>query len=126
MGKKRASPKPSPSAVEARASVTAERFARLYLLLTLLSRSPQPRDVLVRKLKLDVRGFYRDLEVLRQAGVTVALSGGKYQLIESLSEARKRLPFPDPLLTVGEALHLAQGRTAAHKRLKQLIGRRLQ
>jgi hypothetical protein len=126
MGKKRASPKPAPPAAGARASVTAERFARLHLLLTLLSRSPQPRDVLVRKLKLDVRGFYRDLEVLRQAGVTVVLAGGKYQLVEGLLEAQKRLPFPDPLLTFGEALQLAQGRTAAHKRLKQLVERRLQ
>src|SRR5262249_11486737 len=98
---------------------------RLHLLLTLLSRSPQPRDVLVRKLKLDVRGFYRDLEVLRQAGVTVGLSSGKYQLIESLTEPRKRLPIPDPLLTAGQAVHLARGRTAAHKRRKHLIDRRL-
>jgi biotin operon repressor len=125
MGKKRASPKPAPSAAEGRASVTSDRFARLHLLLTLLSRSPQPRDVLARKLKLDVRGFYRDLDVLRHAGVTVVLSGGKYHLTESLENARKRLPFPDPLLTVGEALQLSQGRTAAHKRLKQLTERRL-
>jgi hypothetical protein len=122
MGKKRSSPKP---AAEDRASVTADRFARLHLLLTLLSRSPQPRDVLVRKLKLDVRGFYRDLEVLRDAGVTVVLACGRYQLVEGLDEASKRLPFPDPLLTVGEALQLAQGRTAAHKRMRQLIERRL-
>jgi predicted DNA-binding transcriptional regulator YafY len=125
MGKKRASPKPAPPAAEDRASVTAERFARLHRLLTLLSRAPQPRDALVRRLKLDVRGFYRDLEVLRQAGVTVVLSGGKYQLVEGLTQAQKRLPFPDPLLTVGEALQLARGRTAAHKRLKQLVERRL-
>src|SRR5262249_35948001 len=124
MGKKRASPTPAPPPA-ARASVTAERFARLHLLLTLLARAPQPRDALVRRLKLDVRGFYRDLEVLRQAGVTVVLAGGRYQLVEGLTEAQKRLPFPDPLLTVGEALQLSQGRTAAHKRLKQLVERRL-
>src|SRR5262245_14463732 len=107
MGKKRASPKPAPPA-EGRASVTAERFARLHLLSTLLSRAPQPREASLRRRRLAVRGFSRDLEVLRQAGVTVVLSAGKYQLVEGLTVAQKRLPFPDPLLTVGEALQLAQ------------------
>src|SRR5438876_538403 len=82
---------------------------------------PPTRAVLVRKLKLDVRGFYRDLEVLRDAGVVVELREGRYHLSESLDDARNRLPFPDPQLTVGEALEVSKGRSAAHRRLRQLI-----
>jgi hypothetical protein len=124
MAKKPASPKPTPSAAN-RAGVTPERFGRLHLLVILLAKSPQSREVLARKLKLDVRGFYRDLDVLRQAGISTALGEGKYYLTGSFAEAISRLPFPDPLLTVGEAMQLAQGRGTAHKRLKQLIERRI-
>jgi DNA-binding transcriptional ArsR family regulator len=123
MAKKRAAARPSPPHSEQRASVTPERFARLHLLLTLLAKTPQTREVLARKLKLDVRGFYRDLEVLRQAGLTVILEEGRYRLSESLADARNHLPFPDPLLTLGEVSQLAKGRTPAHRRLKALLDR---
>ena len=49
--------------------VTADRAARLYRLLQLLSRGPQPRATLIRRLRLNIRGFYRDLDLLRKAGV---------------------------------------------------------
>ena len=51
-------------------SLTSLRAARLYRLLTLLGTGPQTRGFLLRRLKLDVRGFYRDLEetALRAAG----------------------------------------------------------
>jgi predicted DNA-binding transcriptional regulator YafY len=118
MAKKRIS---SRAAAEDRASVTPERFDRLHLLLVLLAKAPQTREVLARRLKLDVRGFYRDLEVLRQAGVTIVLDEGRYYLTETLDAARQRLPFPDPMLTLGEALQLAKGRSAAHRRLQKRI-----
>jgi hypothetical protein len=108
-----------------RASVTPERFARLNLLVTLLAKSPQTREVLARKLKLDVRGFYRDLEALRLAGITVTLAEGRYKLTGPLKVARNGLPFPDPMLTLGEVTQLAKGRTAVHRHLEQMIARRL-
>ena len=123
MAKKRIATHPEPAALEHRISVTPERFARLHLLLKLLAKSPQARDSLARKLKLDVRGFYRDLEVLRQVGVTVVLEQGRYHLHATLDAARNCLPFPDPMLTLGEAAQLAKGRSAAHRHLKQLIER---
>jgi DNA-binding transcriptional ArsR family regulator len=126
MAKKRIATHPEPPTIEHRISVTPERFARLHLLLKLLAKSPQARDVLARKLKLDVRGFYRDLEVLRQAGVTVVLKEGRYHLHVTLDAARNCLPFPDPMLTLGEVTQLAKGRSTAHRHLKQLIDRRLQ
>ena len=125
MAKKRAAARPSKADSEERASVTPERFARLHLLLTLLARSPQTREVLARKLKLDVRGFYRDLDVLRHAGITVVLQDSQYQLSETFAVARTRLPFPDPRLTLGEVSQLAKGRTPAHRHLKALLDRHL-
>jgi DNA-binding transcriptional ArsR family regulator len=125
MAKKRAATRPSKPVPEERASVTPERFARLHLLLTLLAKTPQTREVLARKLKLDVRGFYRDLEVLRQAGIVTVLQEGRYHLSGTLDEARNLLPYPDPLLTLGEMRQLARGRTIVHQRLQAVIQRRL-
>ena len=106
-------------------AVTAERAHRLSRMLQLLDKGSQTRATLIRHLRLDVRGFYRDLEVLRQAGVAIELRKGKYHLRDTIAAARERLPFPDPLLTVGEVVQLARGRSAAHKRLQRLLKERL-
>ncbi len=107
-------------------TVTAHRAARLYRLLQLLSRGSQSREDLARQLRCDVRSFYRDLTVLRGAGIVISLVRGRYTLEEAES-AVDRLPLPDPGLTLGEARQLAQGRTEAHRRLKdqidQIVGR---
>ncbi len=102
-------------------SVTAERAARLYRLLQFLGRGPQTRAALIRHLRFDVRGFYRDLEVLRSAEIAVILEKRKYALRNDLDDAVARLPFPDPRLTLGEARQLAKGRTAAHRKLRAQI-----
>ncbi len=108
------------------AAVTAERAARLYRLLKLLATGPKKRETLTRRLRLDVRGFYRDLEFLRHAGITLPLQDRRYVLGEDVDEAIARLPFPDPHLTLGEVVQLAKGRTKAHRRLKgqiaQIVG----
>jgi predicted DNA-binding transcriptional regulator YafY len=101
--------------------VTAERAARLYKLLQLLGTGPQSRETLIGELSLDVRGFYRDLEVLRAAGIPVALRNRNYVLEETAAKAVVKLPFPDPRLTLGEAQLLARGRTASHRKLKQQL-----
>jgi predicted DNA-binding transcriptional regulator YafY len=77
--------------------------------------------MLARRLKLDVRGFYRDLELLRAFGVPVTSADGRYRLDESLTAALARLPLPDPHLTLAEAEQLAKGRTAAHRKLKAIL-----
>jgi hypothetical protein len=119
MAKKRT---PVPKA-EPRAAVTAERFTRLHRLLGFLTAGPQTRARLTRSLKLDVRGFYRDLELLRKAGITITLTEGRYALAGDVDAALVRLPFPDPHLTLGEARQLARGRTAAHRKLHEQIER---
>jgi predicted DNA-binding transcriptional regulator YafY len=109
------------SARRSSAAVTARRAPRLYRLLKLLGKGPQTRAKLIRQLALDIRSFYRDLNLLRDAGIEVLLQGGHYLLQGTVTAAVARLPFPDPLLTLGEAQQLARGRSAAHRRLKKLI-----
>src|SRR5437588_9476603 len=98
MDRKRATRATAPSK-----TVTAERAARLYRLLKLLAAGPQSRAALTRRLRLDVRGFYRDLELLRGAGIDLPLLNGRYTLHDKVADAVARLPFPDPRLTLGEA-----------------------
>ena len=123
MAKKKSSPrrKSSLPAPVSRPGVTPERFSRLYRMLHLLSSSTRSRDWLIRQLKLDVRGFYRDLEFLRAAGITVHLHDGAYSLEEQVDEAVARLPFPDPHLSLGEVRQLARGRSALHQRLGEQV-----
>jgi hypothetical protein len=100
------------------ASVTPVRAGRLFRLLTLLAAGPQSRTTLTRRLRLGIRGFYRDLEALRLAGITVTLANGKYALVEPPELAIDRLPFPDPGLLLGEARVLARGRSPGHKKIR--------
>ena len=115
---KKKTPEPAPTS-----SITAERAGRLYRLLRLLGDNGQTRAALLRRLSLNVRGFYRDLEVLRGAGITITLTKGRYQLDTDPDQAADRLPFPDPGLTIGEARQLAKGRTRAHKKIQEQLGR---
>ncbi len=108
-------PSPAPKAV------TAERAARLYRLVRLLGAGPQPRERLIQRLRLDVRSFYRDLELVRAAGIVVWLQEGSYTLEEDADTAIARLPFPDPRLTLGEARQLAKGRGPVQRKLKAQI-----
>jgi hypothetical protein len=110
-----------PKTSQAGKLVTPDRAARLYRLLQLLGRKPYAREVLLRRLRLNVRGFYRDLETLQKLGITIGLGPRGYALGLARDEALALLPFPDPGLTFAEAEQLAKGRTAAHRKLKQFI-----
>jgi hypothetical protein len=76
----------------------------------------------MRRLRIDVRSFYRDLEVLRTHGIPLSIQGGRYLLDDDPKSAIERLPFPDPHLTLGEAIRLARGRTSLHRKLKDQVG----
>jgi predicted DNA-binding transcriptional regulator YafY len=120
MAKKRKSPaKPVPAA----SGVTPERFVRLYRMVQLLAGGPQSREAIARRLRLDVRGFYRDLDLLRSSGVAITLEAGRYNLEQDTEDALARLPFPDPRLTLGQARTLAKGRSQAHRALAETITR---
>jgi predicted DNA-binding transcriptional regulator YafY len=124
MARKRTTSRAQVPPPAARGGLTAERIVRLYQLLRLLD-APQKRETLIRRLRIDVRGFYRDLESLRSVGVAVTLEGGRYRLDEEMAHALSRLPFPDPQLTCGEAETLAKGRSAVHRKLRAQIERLL-
>lgn len=102
-------------------AVTAERVARLYKLLVMFSSGPVARTALLRKLRMTQRSFYRDIELLRSIGIPVSTANSHYELEIEFDQALERLPFPDPLLTLGAAIRLSKGRTAAHKTLQQRV-----
>jgi predicted DNA-binding transcriptional regulator YafY len=101
--------------------VTPERAKRLHRLLRMLGHRAQTRTSLAKRLRLDTRGFYRDLEFLRSMGILIDLHGQRYSLGEKTNAALGKLPFPDPGLTLEEAMLLARGRTVAHRKVKALI-----
>lgn len=102
-------------------AITPQRAARLYRLLSLTAASARTRRALLTKLRVDVRGFYRDVEYLRGLGVEVSLEEDKYRLQGALDAALARLPFPDPGLSLRDALTLCQGKTDAHRRLRRKL-----
>lgn len=103
------------------ASVSLERAARLYRLVELLGDGPRTRTQILNKLKIDIRTFYRDLELLRECRVEVELSSRKYALVPTVKEALLVLPFPDPCLTLGDAQQLAKGRSKIHQKLREVL-----
>ena len=119
MGRK----KPTPAPI----TLTAQRAARLYKLLTLLGEGPLTRRSLLSRMKMDVRGFYRDLEALRGFRIEIGLGlDNRYALPLKIDDALARLPYPDPGLSVRDVLQLCNGSTAAHRKLKQSVNTFLQ
>jgi predicted DNA-binding transcriptional regulator YafY len=113
MGRSKADSPPTPS-------VTLERASRLSKLLKLIAKTPRTREVLLGRLHLDVRGFYRDLKLLRDRGVLLSVDRDSYRLLEPLDDARAKLPSPDPLLSVADLRVLGKGTSDAHKKLRKL------
>lgn len=98
-----------------------KRASRLCRLLRLLTGKGATRTTILRRLRLDIRTFYRALESLREVGVVVELAEGRYVLHGPLEAALDKVPFPDPQLNLGEVRQLAKGRSAAHRKLKELL-----
>jgi predicted DNA-binding transcriptional regulator YafY len=104
-------------------AVSLERAARLYRMITFLGQGPQTRTALTRRLRLGVRGYYRDLEILRAVGIVIELADGRYYLRDNYAAALDRLPFADPGLNLGEARQLSRGRSGAHKKIREQLQR---
>jgi hypothetical protein len=107
--------------IESTLSVTPERAARLARLIRLIAKAPRSRLLLLDKLDVDLRGFYRDVKMLRELDVRITNRGDLYSLAEEANEARAKLRCPDPLLTIGELAVLARGTTDTHRKLKRLL-----
>lgn len=103
-------------------TLTGQRAGRLFRLLTLLGNGSLTRERILRKLRIDVRGFYRDLEALRSLGVEVEMGDdNRYALALEFDEAMARLPFPDPGLNFRDVQQLAKGETSAHRKLRRRL-----
>lgn len=103
---------------ETNAGIAPHRAARLFRLLTLLGGRSQSRGGLLKKLRIDLRSFYRDIEYLRSLGIEIATFDGGYKLTAELDDALGRLPFPDPGLSVRDVMHLLNGSVSAKKKLR--------
>ena len=104
--------------IDASAGITPHRASRLFRLLTLLGGRPQSRPGLLKRLRIDLRSFYRDIEYLRGLGVEISANGGCYVLSVDLDYALGRLPFPDPGFSIRDVMHLLNGSSTAKKKLK--------
>lgn len=107
-------PRPSPE-------LSPTRAQRLCRMLMALGEGPQHKNALVRKLKLEERGFFRDLRLMRQLGINVTANKHRYLLTISLAEAFGRLPLPRLKLSLQDALVLCNGSSPAHRRVRRSL-----
>ncbi|MEM4167524.1 MAG: hypothetical protein QW793_04710 [Candidatus Caldarchaeum sp.] len=107
------------------ATLSPYRLRRLCQLVHMLATRKPTRQTVSRQLYVDERTFYRDLTALEQLGVSVVNNDGRYCLTMPLNQAMQHLPLPDPKLTVADAMRLARGRSASHRKLASFIKRSL-
>ncbi len=113
----------NPTSTRRRPSVhiTLQRAARLHRLVWYLAETPRTRDVILSHLKIGLRTFYRELELLKRCGVKVRHQAKLYTLVATAEQAEGRLPFPDPQLSFSEMAELAACPCEAGKRLAELL-----
>jgi hypothetical protein len=101
--------------------ISLQRAARLHRLVRSLSGGPLARPNVLSELRIGLRTFYRELELLNRCGVKVRYKSKLYHLLPTAAEAEGRLPFPDPQLSFAEMTELAQCDCAAGRRLAELL-----
>jgi hypothetical protein len=101
--------------------ITLQRAARLHRLVRFLAEAPRDRMAVLSELRIGVRTFYREWELLRRCGVKVRQRSRLYSLLTTAEQAEGRLPFPDPQLSFAEMAELAQCDCAAGRRLGALL-----
>lgn len=99
--------------------ISGVRAGRLFRLLKLLASGPLPRGVLLKRLKVGMRTFYRDVDLLRECGIDVQTRQSGYELAGELNAALDRIPYPDPELTFGDIMVLMKGRSSSHQKLRR-------
>jgi len=114
----------SPAGMRRRPSVhiTLQRAARLHRLVRFLAGGPRARPAVLSELRIGLRTFYRELELLKRCAVKVRHKAKLYHLVPTAAEAEGRLPFPDPQLSFAEMAELAQCDCPAGRRLAELLG----
>jgi hypothetical protein len=73
------------------------------------------------ELRIGLRTFYRELELLKRCGVKVRQRSKLYFLLPTAEEAEGRLPLPDPELSFAEMVELARCDCPAGRRLADLL-----
>jgi hypothetical protein len=101
--------------------ITLQRAARLHRLVRFLATSPRARSSILSDLRIGLRTFYRELELLKRCGVKIRHKNKLYDLVPTAAEALGRLPFPDPQLSFAEMAELAQCPCPAGQRLAELL-----
>ncbi len=86
-----------------------------------LSSSPRNRTEILSDLRIGLRTFYRELELLKRCGVKVRHKAKLYHLLATADEAEGRLPFPDPQLSFAEMAELSRCDCPAGRRLAALL-----
>jgi predicted DNA-binding transcriptional regulator YafY len=100
--------------------ITLGRASRLYRLVTMLQAEPTSREVLLDRLTIGLRTFYRELDLLKKCGIRVKREGKTYVLRSTMAEAEPRLPVPDPQLSFAEMAELAKLPGEAARRLDEI------
>ena len=101
--------------------ISLPRAARLHRLVGFLADAPRNRATILKELRVGLRTFYRELELLKRCGVKVRYKTKLYSLVSTAEQAEGRLPFPDPQLSFAEMAELARCDCAAGKRLAELL-----
>jgi hypothetical protein len=101
--------------------ITLQRAARLHRLVRFLSSGPRARPAILSELRIGLRTFYRELELLTRCGVKIRHKAKLYHLVATAEEAEGRLPFPDPQLSFAEMAELAGCDCDAGRRLAELL-----
>jgi hypothetical protein len=86
-----------------------------------LAETPRTRAAILAELRIGLRTFYRELELLKRCGVKVRQRTKLYFLSATAEQAEGRLPFPDPQLSFAEMAELAQCDCPAGRRLAELL-----
>lgn len=101
--------------------ITLQRAARLHRLVAYLAGVPRPRADVLAHLRIGLRTFYRELDLLKKCGVKVKHRARLYHLMATAEEAEGRLPFPDPQLSFAEMAELSRCDCPAGRRLAELL-----
>jgi hypothetical protein len=86
-----------------------------------LAENPRTRDGVLSELRIGVRTFYRELELLKRCGVRIQHREKDYTLLSTAEQAEGRLPFPDPQLSFAEMAELARCPGDAGRRLAEML-----
>jgi hypothetical protein len=101
--------------------ITLQRAERLHRLVVFLAGTPRDRASILSELRIGLRTFYREVELLDRCGVKVRLRAKQYLLLATMAQAEGRLPFPDPQLNFAEMAELARCDCPAGERLAGLL-----